>query len=109
MNEMINNFSNRFQRSIRIDTDFNDLGIVDTFVSSETADKTIIDMCHQIKNGQQAFTWTGSYGSGKSSLALILHGALSHKNHQLYKKSIDLISKTAREVVENTFENFQNE
>ena len=106
MNEMINNFSNRFQRSIRIDTDFNDLGIVDTFVSSETADKTIIDMCHQIKNGQQAFTWTGSYGSGKSSLALILHGALSHKNHQLYKKSMDLISKTAREVVENTFENF---
>ena len=53
MNEMINNFSNRFQRSIRIDTDFNDLGIVDTFVSSETADKTIIDMCHQIKNGNK--------------------------------------------------------
>ena len=106
MNEMTNNFSNRFQRAIRIDTDFNDLGIVDTFVSSETADKTIIDMCQQIKNGQQAFTWTGAYGSGKSSLALILHGALSHKNHQLYKKSMDLISKAARQVVENTFENF---
>ena len=53
MNEMTNNFSDRFQRAIRIDTDFNDLGIVDTFVSSETADKTIIDMCQQIKNGQQ--------------------------------------------------------
>ena len=39
MNEMKNNFSNRFQRSIRIDTDFNDLGVVNTFVSSETADK----------------------------------------------------------------------
>ena len=65
MNEMINNFSNRFQRSIRIDTDFNDLGIVDTFVSSETADKTIIDMFHQIKIGQLEFTWNVSYGSGK--------------------------------------------
>ena len=86
MNEMTNNFSDRFQRAIRIDTDFNDLGIVDTFVSSETADKTIIDMCQQIKNGQQAFTWTGAYGSGKSSLALILHGALSHKIINFIKK-----------------------
>jgi energy-coupling factor transporter ATP-binding protein EcfA2 len=106
MNEMTNNFSNRFQRSIRIDTDFNDLAIVNTFVSSETADRAIIDMCHQIQNGQQAFTWTGSYGSGKSSLALILHGSLSHKNHQLYKKSINLIGEKAKDEVKNTFENF---
>ena len=106
MNEMKNNFSNRFQRSIRIDTDFNDLGVVNTFVSSETADKTILDMCEQIKNGQQAFTWTGSYGSGKSSLALILHGSLSHKNHQLYKKSINLIGLETQKAIENTFKNF---
>ena len=106
MNEITNNFTNRFQRSIRIDTDFNDLGIVDTFVSSETSDKTIEKMCEQIKNGQQAFTWTGSYGSGKSSLALILHGSLSHKNNQLYKQSINLIGKKAREAIENTFQNF---
>ena len=105
MNEMINNFSNRFQRSIRIDTDFNDLGIVDTFVSQKLLTR-LIDMCHQLKNGHKHLPGQGHMDLEKSSLALILHGALSHKNHQLYKKSMDLISKTARKVVENTFENF---
>ena len=95
-------FHNRFQRSIRIDTDFNDLDIFDTFVSSETSNKTIIEFCDQVKNGQHAFTWTGSYGSGKSSLAVILNGILSHKNTQLYKKSAKIISTDAINSIENT-------
>ena len=85
MNEMSFNVS-RFQRSIRIDTDYEDLSIIDSFVSSETANKSIVQVCNHINNGQQAFTWTGAYGSGKSSLALILHGGLSHKIRRFTKK-----------------------
>ena len=108
MNEINQQFFKRFQRSIRIDSDYNDLSIVDTFVSSETANKTIIDICDHINNGQQAFTWTGAYGSGKSSLALILHGILSHKNTQLYKKSVHLINDKCLNSINKTFRNFSN-
>ena len=105
MNEMSFNVS-RFQRSIRIDTDYEDLSIIDSFVSSETANKSIVQVCNHINNGQQAFTWTGAYGSGKSSLALILHGGLSHKNTQIYKKSLSLVSEEAKNSIENTFSKF---
>lgn len=100
------NFHNRFQRSIRIDTDYNDLAIFDTFVSSDTSNKTIIEFCNQVNNGQYAFTWTGSYGSGKSSLAVILHGILSHKNTELYKKSSKIISNDAKNSIEQSFNSF---
>ena len=108
MNELNNNCTNRFQRSIRIDTDFEDLSIVNSFVSSDTANKTIIEVCKHITNNQLAFTWTGAYGSGKSSLAVILNGSLSHKNSDIYKKSLSLVSKEAQKYISGTFENFSN-
>ena len=32
--------------------------------------------------------------------ALILHGSLSHKNHQLYKKSINLVGLETQKAIE---------
>ena len=105
MNELTNKFVSRFQRSVRIDTDFGDVSIVNSFVSSDTANKTIIEVCNHINNGQQAFTWTGAYGSGKSSLAVILNGSLSHKNSEIYKKSLSLVSLNAQKAINDTFPN----
>mgnify|MGYP007000305372 len=68
----------------------------DSFVSSETANKTLIEVCNHINNNHSAFTWTGAYGSGKSSLAVILNGVLSHGNTLTYKKSLSLVSKDAQ-------------
>ena len=45
MNELKTDFTSRFQRSVRIDTDFEDESIVSSFVSSETANKTLIEVC----------------------------------------------------------------
>ena len=108
MNEIKTDFTSRFQRSVRIDTDFDDESIVSSFVSSETANKTLIEVCNHINNGQSAFTWTGAYGSGKSSLAVILNGMLSHGNASIHKKSISLVSEDVQNSIFNTFNSFSS-
>ena len=68
----------RFQRAIRIDTDLADLAALEGFIcppSSADILKTMVR--HIAENGQGAFTWTGPYGSGKSSLAVVFSALLS--------------------------------
>lgn len=66
----------RFRRSVRIGADTG-VGEIDGFVCTGTAAQaleTTID--HVADLGHTAFTWTGPYGCGKSTLALILASAL---------------------------------
>ena len=61
----------RFRRSVRIDTDYNSPIALDGFcctVSYQQAIKFVAK--HVRETGQAAFTWTGPYGCGKSSLGL---------------------------------------
>lgn len=63
----------RFQRSVRIDTDLDHPSALDGFLctkSYERALQTLAQHIHGTKQG--AFTWTGPYGGGKSSLVLSL-------------------------------------
>lgn len=70
--------SNQYQRSIRIDTDMGREDALDGFVCHETAKKVIESMAMQtIETNQRAYTWTGPFGGGKSSLALNFASALS--------------------------------
>ncbi|MEI7184830.1 ATP-binding protein [Pectobacterium carotovorum] len=63
----------QYQRSIRLDTDFGKYDPLQGFICHETASKAVENMALQIVNtNQRAFTWTGPYGSGKSSLALAI-------------------------------------
>lgn len=67
----------RFQRSIRIDADRNEASALDGFYCPASASEALIAMAHQVsETGQGAFTWTGPFGSGKSSLALALASLL---------------------------------
>ena len=68
----------RFLRSIRIDKDLLDVEALDGFVCPKSFVDVFETMSRHIaENGQCAFTWTGPYGSGKSSLALGLSSLLS--------------------------------
>jgi len=68
----------QYQRSIRIDTDLGREDALDGYVCNGTAKTLLENMSRQLLNSQQrAFTWTGPYGSGKSSLAIALASALS--------------------------------
>lgn len=67
----------RFLRSVRIDQDDRNEAL-DGFVFSSSVREILNNFSHQqSESGQGAFTWTGPYGSGKSSLALALSALLS--------------------------------
>lgn len=68
----------RFQRSIRIDTDFNNPSALEGYISTKSSTDVLIAMARHVKETSQgAFTWTGPYGSGKSSLVVLLASLLS--------------------------------
>ena len=65
--------SRQFLRSIQIDDDFGREDALSGYVCQGTARILLESMSEQIlETKQRAFTWTGPYGGGKSSLALML-------------------------------------
>jgi hypothetical protein len=65
--------SRQFVRSIRIDTDFGREDSLSGYICQGTARNVLEAMARQVQaTSQRAFTWTGPYGGGKSSLALLL-------------------------------------
>ena len=68
----------RFQRSVRIDTDLADPMGLEGFICPPSSAAVLETMAsHAAQTGQGAFTWTGPYGAGKSSLAVALSGLLN--------------------------------
>lgn len=66
-----------YRRSIRIDADLGRSDAVDGYVLTGTARDALTGMARQISgSNQRAFTWTGPYGGGKSSLAVALASAV---------------------------------
>lgn len=67
----------RFQRAIRIDTDLDDPRALEGFLCPQSAVQTLLTMGRHVEEtGHSAFTWTGPYGSGKSSLVVALNAIL---------------------------------
>lgn len=76
LNEIVS-VNGRFLRSVRIDQDDRNKAL-DGFVFSSSVREILNNFSRQqSESGQGAFTWTGPYGSGKSSLALVLSALLS--------------------------------
>jgi hypothetical protein len=87
-----------FIKSINIELDFGHFDSIKEYIIQPSALNVLDIMANQISNTQQrTFTWTGPYGSGKSSLALVLASLASGNDEvreQLYKK-INLDSVTS--------------
>ena len=67
----------RFQRSVQLDTDLSDPETLRGFICPASAATVLNTMARHVSGtGQGAFTWTGPYGAGKSSLAVALAHAL---------------------------------
>ena len=68
----------RFRRSVRIDTDLSDPTVLEGFVCPPSSAAVLQTMVkHVVESKQTAFTWTGPYGTGKSSLVIALSAALN--------------------------------
>lgn len=69
--------SDRFQRAIRIDTDMGDDAVISSFICPQSSAEVLLNMASgRQEAGEAAFTWTGPYGSGKSSLVVALNALL---------------------------------
>lgn len=63
----------QFQRSVRLDTDFDRPDALSGYLLQPSARAALETVSRHLATTQQrAFTWTGPYGGGKSSLALAL-------------------------------------
>ncbi len=85
----------RFLRSIRIDTDLEESANLEGFICTQSHYDLLKNMIRHVSETKQgAFTWTGPYGSGKSSLVVALSSLLSSKAR---------LRKKAEEVFGNEF------
>ncbi|TDV89921.1 hypothetical protein BDK62_12273 [Halomonas alkaliantarctica] len=84
----------RFQRSIRIDTDYQDPDALMDFICPASSAAVLTSMARHItETGQAAFTWTGPYGSGKSSLVIAL-SALTAKSKRQREEASHAVGHT---------------
>ena len=95
------NVTRRFQRAIRIDLDLGDPGALEGFICPPSSAGVLKTMArHVAENSQGAFTWTGPYGSGKSSLVVAL-SALLNGNSSLRQSAASILGEDTTETVWN--------
>src|ERR1700761_1979288 len=96
--------SRQFLRSVRIDADFGREDALSGYVCQGTARSLLESMARQLTDTKQrAFTWTGPYGGGKSSLALMLC-SLVGPNAKLRVKANELLDLSPDSQVHSAFE-----
>lgn len=81
----------RFARSTRIDTDIGEVSPLAGYVLQSSVAKSLTTMLtSQAEASQGAFTWTGPYGGGKSSAALLVANLVASDapNHKLARKIV---------------------
>ena len=96
--------SRQFLRSIQIDNDFGREDALSGYVCQGTARSLLESMSEQIlETKQRAFTWTGPYGGGKSSLALMLC-SLVGPSKSLREKAKEILSLPSDSKIYKAFE-----
>lgn len=90
----------RFLRSVRIDADLEDKSSLDGFICPKSSADVLLSMARHMQEAQQgAFTWTGPYGTGKSSLVVAL-AALVGGNAALRKRASNLFDGNLNESIQ---------
>ena len=94
----------QFQRSIHLDADYGKSDSLKGYVCQGTAKSVLENTARQILDtNQRAFTWTGPYGGGKSSLALGLC-SLVHPNLEIRELAISTLGLERNSLVLNAFD-----
>ena len=93
----------RFQKSIRIDADIGKESALEGFICPKSSANILLSMAtHVSESGQGAFTWTGPYGSGKSSLAVALI-ALLNGTPELQRRATKLFGRSLSNTIKKAF------
>lgn len=95
--------SRQFLRSVRVDTDYGREDALHGYICQGTARSLLESMAKQIiETKQRAFTWTGPYGGGKSSLALVLCSLVS-SDPVIRKKAQELLDLNSQDLINKAF------
>lgn len=98
------NVSRRFQRSTKLDSDLKESRSLDGFILQNSGLECLRVMANHVsETSQRAFTWTGSYGTGKSTLALFLASLLGPQGPLKEVSTKILAKKDISDVVRQTF------
>jgi ABC-type molybdenum transport system ATPase subunit/photorepair protein PhrA len=83
----------RFTRSTRLDRDTGNPAQLQSYLPTGRSLEVVRRMAQALGNpeGTRAFSITGPYGSGKSSLAVFLAALLGHVSSQSHRAAIDLL------------------
>ncbi|MGI9229284.1 MAG: ATP-binding protein [Gammaproteobacteria bacterium] len=93
----------RFLKSIRIDSDLGDAVALKGFVCPQSSTDILSTMARHVSEaGQGAFTWTGPYGSGKSSLVVAL-SALLNDDASLQKGAAKVFGQKLTKEIRSAF------
>ena len=91
----------RFLKSVRVDSDLGDAAGLEGFVCPQSFREVLLTMVrHVSETGQGAYTWTGPYGSGKSSLAVAL-GALLNGSPDLQARAAGVFGRKTAQTIRN--------
>ena len=94
----------QFLRSIRIDADYGRIDALNGFVIQPSAKLALETLTKHINETQQrAFTWTGPYGGGKSSLALAL-ASLVHPDKRVQNAARAVLSVQRGDLISRAFD-----
>ena len=95
--------SRQFLRSVRLDTDIGRDDALSGYVCQGTALSLLENMAVQVRDTRQrAFTWTGPYGCGKSSLALMLCSLVGGNSH-LREKAMTILAAPSDSAIPSAF------
>lgn len=98
------NITRQFQRSIHIDADLGKPESLSGYICQGTAKSVLENTARQIiETNQHAFTWTGPYGGGKSSLALGLC-SIVHPDANIRSQAINVLGLSENDLVLKAFE-----
>ena len=91
-----------FQRSTRIDNKISKT-FLDHFIFHDTSKKVLNQIANSVANtNQSAFTLTGPYGTGKSSLGLFLKALLS-ENIKIKKQAENIANYKSEHIFSKIF------
>lgn len=86
----------QFQRAVRLDIDFGKVEALQGYICQGTALSVLESTARQIVHSpQRAFTWTGPFGGGKSSLAVALCSLVA-PNKVVRQAAYDVLSLDAK-------------
>lgn len=93
----------QFLRSINLMADLGRSDALNGYICQDSARNLISNMAHHLTNTEQkAFTWTGPYGGGKSSLALAL-GSLVSPNKTLRDEAKKILGVKAGDQIDKAW------